>query len=268
VLLALISAFAITTGIGADSIPKDGSTILRTLLLLPQNKEVVGGTGAPIIIVAWSLQYELIFYAAMGLFIIDWRLGWAGIAALAACWILLWNNGRNDLFPAFMHAKYFLFFPMGVAASMVSGYEIDLKLCVFFRRVALVSLIALWVLSVIVMIATKGEVGISDQAPVQAVLGILAAFMIVGATKVERNGGPPAGKIAVQLGGLSYAIYLLHFPMISAASKVVSAGEFDDIFGVPLVIIITLSMTLGGSLIFHKFIEKPAMRLARGPTTR
>ena len=46
----------------ADKVPHDFGRVIQSLLLLPQNKEVVGGTGSPVLVVAWSLQYEIIFY--------------------------------------------------------------------------------------------------------------------------------------------------------------------------------------------------------------
>ena len=38
------------------AMPADMSTLAKSLFLLPQDPEVVGGTGAPVLIVAWSLQ--------------------------------------------------------------------------------------------------------------------------------------------------------------------------------------------------------------------
>ena len=47
----------------------DWHVILKSLLLFPQNQAVVGGTGAPVIEVAWTLQMEMVFYFLFGLFI-------------------------------------------------------------------------------------------------------------------------------------------------------------------------------------------------------
>jgi exopolysaccharide production protein ExoZ len=44
------------------SVPHDLPTLLKCLTLLPQDAAVTGGTGAQVLIVAWSLQYEICFY--------------------------------------------------------------------------------------------------------------------------------------------------------------------------------------------------------------
>jgi len=67
VVLGLVAGFAIISGIGADGLPREMGVILKTILLAPQDKSVVGGTGAPVVIVAWSLQYEIMFYIGFGL---------------------------------------------------------------------------------------------------------------------------------------------------------------------------------------------------------
>jgi exopolysaccharide production protein ExoZ len=60
-----------------EGLPQGGIVWIKSLLLVPQDPIVVGGTGAPLIIVAWSLRYELVFYVAFGLFIISLLVGLA-----------------------------------------------------------------------------------------------------------------------------------------------------------------------------------------------
>src|SRR5882762_1925446 len=45
-----------------SGLPATPGLLLRSLLLVPQDPTVAGGTGAPVLIVAWTLQYEMIFY--------------------------------------------------------------------------------------------------------------------------------------------------------------------------------------------------------------
>ena len=58
-----------------SAVPHDFLTLFKSLVLLPQDPSDVGGTGAPVLIVAWSLQYEICFYALMAVFIVSRTAG-------------------------------------------------------------------------------------------------------------------------------------------------------------------------------------------------
>ena len=48
-----------------STLPSDAGIVLKTLLLLPQHG------GSPVIVVAWSLQYEVLFYLFFALLVLD-----------------------------------------------------------------------------------------------------------------------------------------------------------------------------------------------------
>jgi len=99
-VLALVAASSTVTDIGIDGVPRDPGTILRTIFLLPQNPQQVGGTGAPILVVAWTLQYELLLYAAFGLFILDLSIGLVSVSLGLAAMLLMIGGGNANIFPA------------------------------------------------------------------------------------------------------------------------------------------------------------------------
>ncbi len=66
-----------------NAVPHDLFIIAKSLLLIPQDPAVIGGTGAPVIIVAWTLQYEICFYLFFALMILSrWVSMIAGISLL------------------------------------------------------------------------------------------------------------------------------------------------------------------------------------------
>ena len=49
--------------------PTDALTYLERANADPaRSRQLVGGTGSPILFVAWSLQYEMLFYAIIAVF--------------------------------------------------------------------------------------------------------------------------------------------------------------------------------------------------------
>jgi peptidoglycan/LPS O-acetylase OafA/YrhL len=237
--------------------------LTKALLLLPQDPAVAGGTGAPVIIVAWSLQYEMVFYSVMLLLILDIRLGWAALAALVAAYFGFPWTGAPGLFPAFMEGKYFLFFAIGVGTSMLARAQVSPLHARVLWRGAQISFMGLWVLSATLWFKTEGALVLINNPAMQTALALLAAVVIFGATQYERQGGPRAGAVARRLGDWSYAIYLLHFPVISLVNKLAVAAGLQSGGAVLAVVTGSLALTLAGAALLHMLVERPAMAYAR-----
>jgi peptidoglycan/LPS O-acetylase OafA/YrhL len=263
ILFVLLMVVMKTTGIGEGGVTTDGLALTKALLLLPQDPAVVGGTGAPVIVVAWSLQYEMVFYSVMLLFILDIRLGWAALAALVAGYFVFPRIGATGLFPAFMEGKYFIFFAIGVGTSMLARSEIFPRHARMLWRGAQISFVGLWVLSAALSLTTGGALVLIDNLAMQVALALLGAVLIFGATEYERQGGPRASAVARRLGDWSYAIYLLHFPVISLMNKLAVALRLQDSGAVLAVVTGSVAFTLAGAALLHKTIERPAMSGAR-----
>ncbi|MDE8652413.1 acyltransferase family protein [Novosphingobium album (ex Liu et al. 2023)] len=263
VLFSLLLIVMKWTGLGEGGIPTGWLALTKALLLLPQDPAVAGGTGAPVIIVAWSLQYEMVFYSVMLLFILDIRLGWLALAALVAAFFVFPRIGAPGLFPAFLEAKYFQFFAIGVGTSMLAQAKTSPLHARVLWRGAQISFVGLWLLSAALSLATEGALVLIDNPGMQIALALLVAALIFGATEYERQGGQRAGGVARRLGDWSYAIYLLHFPVISLANKLAVTAELQA--GVAALVVVTgsLALTLAGAALLHNLVERPAMAYAR-----
>jgi exopolysaccharide production protein ExoZ len=70
--LVFLSVFAVGSAVPSfqDQIPQDWTVVVKSLALFPQNQAEVGGTGAPVIEVAWTLQVEMVFYFFFGILIL------------------------------------------------------------------------------------------------------------------------------------------------------------------------------------------------------
>jgi exopolysaccharide production protein ExoZ len=103
------------------TLPYELSLIIKSLLLIPQNKELIGGTGAPVLIVAWSLQFEMMFYLAFALGIINKRAG----IFLIGVYILgvLFFRGELSYPFSFIFSEHVLLFLMGVFVAWLVSHE-------------------------------------------------------------------------------------------------------------------------------------------------
>lgn len=162
-----------------------------------------------------------------------------------------------------MEGKYFLFFAIGVGTSILARAETSRLRARVLWRGAQISFVCLWVLSAALSLTTGGALVLIENPAMQTALALLAAVLIFGATECERQGGPRAGAVACRLGDWSYAIYLLHFPVISLVNKLAVAIGLQAGGAVLAVVTGSLALTLAGAALLHKLVEHPAMACAR-----
>src|SRR5262249_4850149 len=98
-----------------DRVPHDALAIVKALLLVPQPPTIPEGTSAPVINVAWTLQFEMLFYLFFGLLVINRGLALA--AALGFLW-LAWASGVFAL--AFSLQDSLWLFAMGMAVAVLT----------------------------------------------------------------------------------------------------------------------------------------------------
>jgi exopolysaccharide production protein ExoZ len=259
----LVAGATLVTGLGADGLPRDWWDILKTLTLWPQNKAVVGGTGAPVIIVAWSLQYEVLFYLAFAIGILNRRIGLSVATAflLAAIWTK--QSGNSTLFPGFLNWSYFLLFGLGIGVSFIVSRPISVKLARLGWRLSLL----LFALAGCAQIAFALEIDHQAQLFTGTLgllfLGFTTALLITSRAAIDLQMPTRLDAASHHLAETSYLIYLLHFPVISASCKVSLASGFTGLFGALVASAIAIPGVLILATILHALIEKPIMSFAK-----
>lgn len=235
IALALPVAYTVLPGFSASS--RDWS-LLKSLTLLP----IKGETALP---VGWTLVHEVVFYAAFGLLFYG-RMLITGSAAWAAL-IVSYNAMTLQLGPVEDVAFHVLNleFLLGVAAAHIAKYLPAEAGRASIRIGAIMA-------APIVILAPDG--------PARVAFGLGIAFVILGLAIREREGELQAPRLAKPLGDASYALYLVHVPLLSLT---VRAGALAGI-GWLTTFLLSLAACCVTALIYHHVVESPVLALVRG----
>lgn len=215
-----------------------------TLTLIPNGAESALG-------VAWTLTYELHFYL---LALIFFKLGRPLTCASvwAAAIVIRQIFGEPFAAPIDLSALSVLLNPINLefvfgmyaawlAKRMRSGYG-GIPLAIF---------------------AVCIGVFIVEGLPRERsyIVGLGLACLVVVLVRSEWAGTIRVARPMVLLGDASYAIYLLHLPLMSVLARV--NGHIDALAYWPVSIVLGLSASAVIGLAFYRLYERPALRLAR-----
>ncbi len=258
IVFALVFAAGLASPSLRATLPADPMVILKALLLLPQDIAMVGGTGAPVVIVAWSLHYELLFYALFALAIVSRTAAWVAVAALAAnslsCLV-----GSTCTFPrSFFASHWLVLFAMGVAVARLAQQAVSPK----------VALATAWVgVLGFTLVATAEVIGlVLENGNLYVCYGLFSSLVVLGLVQAENAGAIVWRHPAVTtLGDASYALYLVHYPLISLACKLALAAGLSGLSGAALTFFATLVLCLIVAHHFHRLVERPLLRVLSRP---
>jgi exopolysaccharide production protein ExoZ len=187
---------------------------LPTLTLLPVDS-------APALSVAWTLKHEMLFYILFGLFYFS-RLLPLGLAA--------WGFGIAILPHVPFQAINVEFF-MGMLAAILYRERQASPALLIFAPVPFL----LWI-----------YLGATDETSILTGLGFM--LIIAPIAQMEREERFVVPRWLVFLGAASYALYLVHTPLISAVAR------FS-----PAIMATAIAVSFAGGIAYHLWIEKPCL---------
>lgn len=208
---------------------------LATLTLLPTERE-------PALIVAWTLQNELVFYALFAVFALTGRS-----LVAAACWVVAiaaWHllAGEAPARPLWVllvsiNAEFVMGMLAARAIATRSGPASPLLLAASALFLALF-------------------VGLGAHEPYRLLFAAGVVGALIAAIRAEAAGRVRVPAVAVLLGNASYAIYLVHNPLIAVLARAAPPH-----WAAALGWFIVASTAAG--LAYHLWYERPAIRLVR-----
>lgn len=215
--------------------------VLSAFTLLPD-------TFDPLLSVIWTLRHELLFYVVFA--VILWRPK-VGLAIAAVCLTLSaipWVGKEG--WARFFFTSQHLLFAFGAGAFLLLDRD-------RIRFPGWVAAGGLALFAVTWMIPVLG-------LPLNGVLanwtfGLGAAAAIAGLAAVERRGRLRTPRALVFLGEASYAIYLVHAPIIYAATAglLTLAPGLKAAPGVLFALVALIALGVG--VAFHVAVEKPLL---------
>lgn len=205
--------------------------------------------------VAWTLFYEVTFYAAFLLFLINVRLGIAVFTVWsAAILVAVFGFGHREM--GILNA-WNLYFPVGMLSY----------LC--YQRLSSRHGPAILIVGCIALVAVASTYlgqrdTFSANDPLCA-LGFLlpCALIITGATLTEKGRSWTPPRVLLLLGEASYSIYLVHSGVISVLAIVYAKFHLTSVSPVLYFFVVAISSIVAG-IVAHKVVEQPLLRLLRG----
>lgn len=240
VLLPLIALYLAMPTLGKPAISAPEVMRNSPLLVGPDNHATLA--------VAWTLFHEIAFYAVFAVLIASRR---AGIAVLAA-WqgtclaAAFWPQPVHYLFQPIN-----LLFGMGMAACLATR---QMQL----RRPALV--MAAGGTAFLALGLCLDFAGWPRGTLSSLLFGLASMTFVIGAVGAEQAGQVRAPRLLQVLGDVSYALYLVHFPVLSALAWMFTAAPVRAMIAAPLAYLLMLMACIGAAMAFHRLVEQPALR--------
>jgi exopolysaccharide production protein ExoZ len=222
------------------------SNILQTLLLTPYHFAINA--------VSWTLSYELFFYLMFAFVILS---RYAVVVPLIVLCLSTYNIFTGYWGTGLLNHTDFYFYVSPFNFEFLMGGLIFL----LYRRVRISLSVCFMMLAIAILIVfVKGYSVLDDVTNHRVgVFGTASVLIVWGVVRWEYLQGWKALRGLLLLGDASYMIYLIHFPIIILANKILVKTVGLNIVSMGINLLLLLAIPLLG-IFLHKRIEKPLLK--------
>ncbi|MDN4988171.1 acyltransferase [Bradyrhizobium arachidis] len=221
----------------------DSADVVLSLLILPVKEEVILAT-------EWTLRHEILFYALFACFLWNRKIGFWLLVTWGFIGLPLALFGdKGWLIDFIFNNNHVLFLcGVGIAWLYIRGHSAGGP---YFLLAGLIVFAVTFYFAMSKQIPPNGEL---------LLFGLGAAGIIHGACSMPSLNR----KIAPleEAGAASYALYLIHYPLISLLAKI--AVKLNATIAAPraLYFVTIIAICQMAAIVFHRLIEAPLMKAA------
>jgi exopolysaccharide production protein ExoZ len=222
---------------------------IKSLLFIPYFKE--SGELQPMLVVGWTLNYEMFFYLCVWVSILVARKAYGLITSglLVATYIVLGKLSGNDVLEAFFGRLIIFEFALGLLA-----YQIYKRGTL--KRLGNKTLFVISLASYAFMAFAEARELQVDRA---VLFGIPSSALVLSATAMDDANffGPSSvADVLASIGDASYATYLSHFYVVEGMRKLVFPRlAIDPYTPVGVLLIVVASLAVGQ--VIYILCDKP-----------
>ena len=208
--------------------------------------------------VAWTLQYEVLFYIVFAVMIINLRIG----ICIFIAWLIFLIGTWVNYFPKFdipillrLSDPFDIEFFFGMAAA----YLITSKHITSYKT-------HMWLGFILFFSAGLAEnLYMLDgyTASARLLYGLGAMLLIIGITGFEFKRAFAIPKFLIEIGNASYSIYLFHLLCIGVAYKLFHVASLDSVLPVNIQYAVLVIAGVTGGMALSRIIEFPLINWVR-----
>jgi len=248
VALALTGVLSAAGGHGARLM-----TIAWAVLPVPISAE-------PLLGVAWTLQYEFVFYLVFAVLILNRVAG----MALMLGWLAIIVVGAVRADPIAVPGAFYGLFNLEFFAGMAVAYRL--------RRGGLPQYKLVLAAGVVLFAFTAMAEDLrwidGYSAFARLAYGLPSTLLVLGSAEASRLGVVRLPAMLRTLGSASYSLYLFHFLLIGIAWKLWLAVGLDKAVPPEIAFVLFAATAIIGGIVISRLVEYPLMRLIRNALRR
>jgi exopolysaccharide production protein ExoZ len=227
--------------------------LVRQFLLLP--------TADGFVEVNWTLQHEVMFYAMFAILIANRTAGLValGLWFIASATITGSATVSTDVLRDPRHIQFLL----GMAAAFVTRYH-----AVPSPRSILALGIGTFLACLYVGGLGYGDLAVPGAPNLTLAVGLAAALIVISLVELERSHAWRAPAVLRTLGDASYALYLIHLPVLTLFVRVVHAKHLEAVVPIQVLFACGLLAGLASGVVFYYAVERPIQSALRRRTGR